>query len=120
MKTAFGLLVVAVLIAACNSHPDYDNRAICIDRVTQQRLPDEQCDYDHPRSNVIFWYFVAGQMIPPIGSRPTVGSAVRPYGSYRTGAPRTGMTVAQRPAQVAPAPRNNPPRPAPVRPRGGR
>jgi hypothetical protein len=94
--------LLAPSLAACGSNDEADNQAICVNKDTQERVDDNQCD-PHDESNGIgvgglfFWYFVAtrgGAFFPPIGGRVSGGTFSVPSGtSVRGGVPKAGGNV---------------------------
>jgi hypothetical protein len=106
-KSAAVMLGVTALLApsltACSGggDEDVDNQAICVDRNTEQRVPDEQCDPDDGPNigvgGIFFWYFLAtrgGAFFPAIGQRVSGGTFSPPGGSYRRGGvPTAGGSV---------------------------
>lgn len=95
--------LLAPSLAACGSDNDeVDNQAVCVDRNTQERVDDEQCNPDDEANGigvggVFFWYFLAtrgGAFFPPIGGRVSGGTFTRPSGSVaRGGVPKAGGNV---------------------------
>jgi hypothetical protein len=104
-KSAAVVLGVTALLApsltACSIGDDVDNQAVCVDRNTEQRVPDEQCDpNDHANigvGGIFFWYFLAtraGGFFPAIGQRVSGGTFSVPSGNYRRGGvPTAGGSV---------------------------
>ena len=80
---------------------DVDNQAVCVDRDTEERVPDEQCDpHDGPNigvGGIFFWYFLAtrtGGFFPAVGQRVSGGTYTVPGTSYRRGGvPSAGGNV---------------------------
>jgi len=105
-KSAAVVLGVTALLApslsACSiGGDDVNDQAICVDRNTEQRVPDDQCD-PNDRANIgvggiFFWYFLAtrgGAFFPAIGQRVSGGTYSVPSGSYRRGGvPTAGGSV---------------------------
>jgi len=105
-KSAAVVLGVTALLApslsACSIGGDeVDNQASCVDRNTEQRVSDDQCD-PNDRANIgvggiFFWYFLAargGAFFPAIGQRVSGGTYSVPGGSYRRGGvPTAGGNV---------------------------
>lgn len=105
-KSAAVVLGVTALLApslsACSSAEDEpENQAVCVDRSTEQRVPDEQCDPDDEANvgvgGLFFWYFLAtrgGAFFPGIGQRVSGGTYSVPGGTYtRGGVPAAGGNV---------------------------
>ncbi len=105
-KSAAVVLGVTALLApsltACSiGNDEADNQAVCVDRNTEQRVPDEQCDPDDGANigvgGIFFWYFLAtrgGAFFPAIGQRVSGGTYSVPGGSYRRGGvPTAGGNV---------------------------
>jgi hypothetical protein len=103
-KSAAVVLGVTALLApslsACgNDEPD--NQAVCVDRSTEERVPDEQCDPNDQANigvgGIFFWYFLAtraGGFFPAVGQRVSGGTYSVPGGTYtRGGVPRAGGNV---------------------------
>lgn len=65
----------AASLAACSSSGDgYDE--VCVEERTELRMDDAYCD--PPRSGY-HWYYIPGhQAVPPVGSKVSGGSNVRP------------------------------------------
>ena len=105
-KSAAVVLGVTALLApslsACSGGGDEpENQAVCVDRTTEERVPDEQCDPDDEANigvgGIFFWYFLAtraGGFFPAVGQRVSGGTYTVPRGTYtRGGVPRTGGNV---------------------------
>lgn len=105
-KSAAVVLGVTALLApslsACSGGGDEpDNQAVCVDRTTEERVPDEQCDPGDEANigvgGIFFWYFLAtraGGFFPGIGQRVSGGTYTVPRGTYtRGGVPRAGGNV---------------------------
>jgi hypothetical protein len=106
-KSAAVVLGVTALLApslsACTVGGDDepDNQAVCVDRTTQERVPDEQCDTGDEANvgvgGIFFWYFLAtraGAFFPAVGQRVSGGTYSVPRGAYtRGGVPRAGGNV---------------------------
>jgi len=105
-KSAAVVLGVTALLApslsACSAgDEESENQAVCVDRTTEQRVSDEQCDPDDEANvgigGIFFWYFLAtrgGAFFPGIGQRVSGGTYSVPRGTYtRGGVPRAGGNV---------------------------
>jgi hypothetical protein len=105
-KSAAVVLGVTALLApslsACAVGDDEpENQAVCVDRTTEERVPDEQCDPDDEANigvgGIFFWYFLAtraGGFFPAVGQRVSGGTYTVPSGTYtRGGVPRAGGNV---------------------------
>ena len=104
-KSAAVVLGVTALLApslsACSGGDEPENQAVCVDRTTEERVPDEQCDPDDEANvgvgGIFFWYFLAtraGGFFPGVGQRVGGGTYTPPSGTYtRGGVPRTGGSV---------------------------
>ena len=94
--------LLAPSLTACSvGNDEADNQAVCVDRTTEQRVADGQCDPDD-RANIgvggiFFWYFLAtrgGAFFPAVGQRVSGGTYSVPGGSYRRGGvPTAGGNV---------------------------
>jgi hypothetical protein len=85
-----GVAVASLLVVgtvACASDPtgptgDYDE--LCVDKLTSERVPDEECDDpNHPhrgRSHLVYLPYQHGVANPayPVGSRVVGGTTVKP------------------------------------------
>ena len=94
--------LLAPSLSACSVGDDeVDNQAVCVDRRTQERVDDEQCDPDDQANvgvgGIFFWYFLAtrgGAFFPGVGQRVSGGTYTVPGGAYtRGGVPRAGGNV---------------------------
>jgi hypothetical protein len=94
--------LLAPSLAACGSNDDEsENQAVCVDRNTEQRVPDDQCDTDDRAGvgagGVFFWYFLAtrgGAFFPGVGQRVSGGTYSVPGGTVtRGGVPAAGGNV---------------------------
>jgi hypothetical protein len=94
--------LLAPSLSACSVADDeVDNQAVCVDRRTQERVDDEQCDPDDQANvgvgGIFFWYFLAtrgGAFFPAIGQRVSGGTYSVPAGTAaRGGVPRAGGNV---------------------------
>src|SRR5512132_1567004 len=73
--------LLAPSLAACSlGDGEPDNQAVCVDRTTEERVPDEQCDPDDGANigvgGIFFWYFLAtraGGFFPAVGQRVSGG-----------------------------------------------
>lgn len=101
MKKAFTLTLttaIATTLAACGSSPrgewddgytQYADRdtAVCVDRRTNQRLPDSSCDR---RGGGGYWYYMGrNSAVPYYGDRVSGGTYTRPAGRTYYHAPST-------------------------------
>jgi hypothetical protein len=93
--------LLAPSLAACTTEDESENQAVCVDRTTEERVSDSQCDPDD-RANVgvggiFFWYFLAtrgGAFFPAVGQRVSGGTYTVPRGTYtRGGVPTAGGNV---------------------------
>jgi hypothetical protein len=106
-KSAAVVLGVTALLApslsacAVGGGDESESQAVCVDRTTEQRVPDEQCN-PNDQANVgvgglFFWYFLAtraGSFFPGVGQRVGGGTYTPPQGTYtRGGVPRAGGNV---------------------------
>jgi hypothetical protein len=96
--------LLAPSLAACGSNDDeVDNQAVCVDKETQERVDDQQCnpdDYENHGSGVgsaFLWYFIGSQVgrgFPAVGQRVSGGTYTVPSGSVaRGGVPKAGGNV---------------------------
>ncbi len=105
-KSAAVVLGVTALLApslsACSSEDEgSESQAVCVDRSTEERVADEQCDPDDEANvgvgGLFFWYFLAtrgGAFFPGIGQRVSGGTYSTPGGTYqRGGVPAAGGNV---------------------------
>jgi hypothetical protein len=87
--------IVAVFsAAACGGDPDPDYQGVCVDRSTQERVDDRQCN-EHHGGGFGFLFFPLGLRFPGIGQRVTSfpgGTTQVPEGhtGVRGGAATTG------------------------------
>lgn len=66
-----------VAIGAFNSGTD--QQGVCVDKTTNVRVDDDECDDNHSNGGVHGWYFI------PSGRRaPALGQAVSGQGSFTT------------------------------------
>lgn len=74
---------LSVAMTGCgSSDDDPDYRGVCVDKSTQKRVDDKQCDNNGGgggRSS--FVYFPRGATVPPVGSAVHGGSAAAPKGA---------------------------------------
>jgi hypothetical protein len=104
-KSAAVALGITALLApsltACSSTDESDNQAVCVDKTTEERVPDSQCDPGDGANigvgGIFFWYFLAtrgGAFFPGIGQRVSGGTYAVPHGTYtRGGVPSAGGNV---------------------------
>jgi hypothetical protein len=95
--------LLAPSLAACGSDDEVDNQAVCVDKNTQERVDDDQCDpddYENHGSGVgsaFLWYFIGSQVgrgFPAVGQRVSGGTYTVPSGSVaRGGVPKAGGSV---------------------------
>ena len=95
--------LLAPSLAACGSDSDeVDNQAVCVNKDTNERVDDNQCDPGDQSNGIgvgglFFWYFVAtrsGAFFPPIGGRVSGGTFTAPSGPVaRGGVPKAGGNV---------------------------
>lgn len=87
--------VGGIAALAANDEEEPTQAAVCVDKSTNQRLDDDQCDDDHYHGGH-GWYFIPfGYSAPRVGARVSGGSFNTPQGtSYVTGGvPRAGGAV---------------------------
>ena len=91
--------VLAAGLSGCGSDAEYDFAGVCVDKQTQVRVDDEQCDDNNTvyRSGGYGWYFIPlGTSAASVGSRVTGGTYSDPGTSAsRGGVSRSGGTVAR-------------------------
>jgi hypothetical protein len=104
-KSAAVVLGVTALLApsltACSNNDEPDNQAVCVDRTTEERVPDSECNPNDGANigvgGIFFWYFLAtrgGGFFPAIGQRVSGGTYTVPRGAYtRGGVPSAGGKV---------------------------
>jgi hypothetical protein len=80
-----------------SDEPDYDYAAVCVDKATQTRVDDDQCDDDHTASGsgsggARGWYYVArGDRVPAVGQLAAGGTSTPPFDGRSVG---TGFDTA--------------------------
>lgn len=50
-----------------NSEPDPDYQGVCVDKISEQRVPDGECDDDNHHSSHAFLFFPVGAAMPALG-----------------------------------------------------
>lgn len=80
--TVGAMLLAAASLTACSSGPDY--AGVCVDKRTQRRVDDRDCNDRNTRGGTHGWWYVGrGGRLPAIG-----GAVVGSGGSFT--APRSG------------------------------
>ena len=86
--------LLATGLTGCGSDDDdAEYSAVCVDRVTEQRVDDDECDDDNDRAHG--WYFFpVGVYAGGIGQRVSGGSYTTPSASHvKGGVPKSGATI---------------------------
>lgn len=109
MKKQFNLTLttaIATSLVACGPSPSssgswddytqYSDRdtAVCVDRRTNQRIADSNCDRNGSGGNAAFWYYMGRySAVPYYGERVSGGTFTRsPNVSYYRAPPTTSMS----------------------------
>lgn len=83
----------SLALAACSSQPEPTHNRICVDRETEIRVSDEECDDDRATVGPRFmWFYYPVHLSgPPVGSRivASQGTWVKPATTTQT-VPRSG------------------------------
>lgn len=93
--TVGAIAVVSIGLSGCSSSPDY--AGVCVDKSSNKRVADRDCDDSHVSGGSHGWYYVrAGSKAPAVGSAVSGGSFSEPSGTFaKGGVSSKGGTIAR-------------------------
>lgn len=85
-------VMVAGALTGCSSDAEVNEAGYCVDKQTQERVDDAECERDVHHHHTGWYYVRSGYRYPSIGQRATGGTFTRPTESsyVEGGLPRTG------------------------------
>lgn len=93
--TVGAIAVVSISLSGCSSSPDY--AGVCVDKSTNKRVSDRDCNGSGTSGGAHGWYYVrSGTKAPAVGSSASGGSFSEPSGTFaKGGVSAKGGTIAR-------------------------